>query len=146
MVTTPRRIPTFERYLSVWVALCMLLGITLGRFLPEWTARLRSLELGAGSKINVPIAILIWLMIYPMMLKIDFGSIAAGRPAAAGLLVTLVVNWLVKPFSMASARVALFPERVSARLSRRDWRASTPRASSFSPPRLARRWSSSGAI
>ncbi len=101
MATTRKRISTFERYLSVWVALCMLLGIGLGRFLPEWAARLRGLELGAGSKINVPIAILIWLMVYPMMLRIDLGSLARVGRQPAGLFITIVVNWLVKPFSMA---------------------------------------------
>jgi arsenite transporter len=96
-----KRINTFERYLSVWVALCMIAGVALGKIAPGVTSALRRLEFGAGSQINVPIALLIWLMIYPMMLKIDFGSILRVRQQPRGLLITIVVNWLLKPFSMA---------------------------------------------
>jgi ACR3 family arsenite transporter len=91
----------FERYLSLWVAACMVLGVALGKTLPGAVGGLRDLEFGAGSQINVPIAILIWLMIYPMMLKIDFASIRDVGRRPRGLVVTLVVNWVVKPFSMA---------------------------------------------
>jgi ACR3 family arsenite transporter len=91
----------FERYLSLWVAACMGLGVALGKFLPGGVGVIRGLEFGEGSHINVPIAVLIWLMIYPMMLKIDFRSISGVGRRPTGLLVTLVVNWLVKPFSMA---------------------------------------------
>jgi ACR3 family arsenite transporter len=91
----------FERYLSLWVAACMALGILVGKLFPAFVAWLRSMELGQGSQINVPIAVLIWLMIYPMMLKIDFASIRGVGRRPAGLFVTLFVNWLVKPFSMA---------------------------------------------
>jgi len=91
----------FERYLSVWVALCMVLGVALGRFLPEAVGVLRGLEFGEGSQINIPIAVLIWLMIYPMMLRVDFASIRNVGRRPRGLVITLVVNWLVKPFSMA---------------------------------------------
>jgi arsenite transporter len=97
----PKRLAFFERYLTAWVGLCMLLGIALGKLLPGFVEDVRSLEFGAGSQINVPIAILIWLMIYPMMLKIDFASILGVRRRPGGILVTLFVNWLVKPFSMA---------------------------------------------
>ena len=96
-----KRMNVFERYLSLWVVLCMGLGIVIGRAFPALTGTLRSLEFGQGSQINIPIAILIWLMIYPMMLKIDFASIRNVGKKPAGLLVTLVINWLVKPFSMA---------------------------------------------
>ncbi len=92
---------TFERYLSLWVAASMGAGLLLGRALPGLTAGLRGLEFSEGSHINVPIAALIWLMIYPMMLKIDLGSIRSVGRRPRGLLVTLFVNWLVKPFSMA---------------------------------------------
>ena len=100
-VNAPRRLVFFERYLSVWVALCMVLGVLLGKLLPGFVAQLRSLEFGQGSRINLPIAVLIWLMIYPMMLKIDFASLAGVRRRPGGILITLIVNWLVKPFSMA---------------------------------------------
>ncbi len=96
-----KRLNPFERYLTLWVALCMVAGVLLGRFLPGVTRALRGLELGRDSQINLPIAVLIWLMIYPMMLKIDFSSILGVRKRPAGVLVTLFVNWLVKPFSMA---------------------------------------------
>jgi ACR3 family arsenite transporter len=91
----------FERYLTLWVALCMGAGIFLGKAFPDAVNAMRSLEFGKGSQINIPIAVLIWLMIYPMMLKVDFGSILRVGRKPKGLLVTLVVNWLVKPFSMA---------------------------------------------
>jgi ACR3 family arsenite transporter len=100
-VAAPKRLALFERYLSVWVAACMLLGVLIGKLLPGFVAGVRRLEFGQGSQINLPIAILIWLMIYPMMLKIDFASIAGVRRRPGGILVTLFVNWLVKPFSMA---------------------------------------------
>lgn len=96
-----KRINIFERYLSLWVALCMIVGVIAGRMLPAAVRGLQGLEFGSGSHINVPIAILIWLMIYPMMLKIDLGSIVRVGRRPAGLLITVVVNWLVKPFSMA---------------------------------------------
>lgn len=101
VTTAPKRLNVFERYLTVWVALCMVAGVLLGTFAPGVTATLRGLEFGRGSQINLPIAVLIWLMIYPMMLKIDFSSIAGVRKRPGGILITLFVNWLVKPFSMA---------------------------------------------
>ncbi len=91
----------FERYLSLWVAACMVLGVAIGKLAPGLVAAVRGMEFGSGSQINIPIAILIWLMIYPMMLRIDFASIKGVGRRPAGLAVTLVVNWLVKPFSMA---------------------------------------------
>lgn len=100
-IDQPKRLDFFERYLSLWVALCMVLGILLGKYLPEITDSLRKMEFGQNSHINLPIAILIWLMIYPMMLKIDFASIVGVRKRPRGILITLLVNWLIKPFSMA---------------------------------------------
>jgi ACR3 family arsenite transporter len=97
----PKRLAFFERYLTVWVFLCMLVGLALGKFAPQAVATLSRLEFGRGTQVNVPIAILIWLMIYPMMLKIDFGSLLRVGRRPTGLFVTLFVNWLVKPFSMA---------------------------------------------
>ena len=95
------RMNVFERYLSLWVAACMVLGVALGKLAPGLVGAMRNMEFGTGSHINIPIAILIWLMIYPMMLKIDFASIRGVGKRPGGLAVTLVVNWLVKPFSMA---------------------------------------------
>ena len=96
----PKRLNFFERYLTVWVGLCMIVGVILGRNFPAASDSLRSLEFGAGSQINIPIAVLIWLMIVPMMMKIDFSSLAGVTRRPKGLLITLFVNWLVKPFSM----------------------------------------------
>jgi ACR3 family arsenite transporter len=79
----------------------MIAGIVLGKLLPGAVRALQRLEFGTGSQINVPIAILIWLMIYPMMLEIDFASIVNAGRRPKGLVITIIVNWLVKPFSMA---------------------------------------------
>ncbi|MEX2043826.1 MAG: ACR3 family arsenite efflux transporter [Opitutus sp.] len=97
----PKRLDFFERYLTLWVFACMLVGVALGKLFPGAVASLSGLEFGKGSHVNIPIAVLIWLMIYPMMLKIDFGGIKGVFARPKGLLVTLFVNWLVKPFSMA---------------------------------------------
>ncbi|HLB38676.1 MAG TPA: ACR3 family arsenite efflux transporter [Gemmatimonadales bacterium] len=101
MTPVAKSMGVFERYLSVWVAVSMVLGVGIGELFPEFTGLLRGMEFAEGSHINIPIAVLIWLMIYPMMLKIDFGSIKNVGTRPAGLFVTLFVNWLVKPFSMA---------------------------------------------
>jgi ACR3 family arsenite transporter len=103
-----KRLNVFERYLSLWVAVCMGAGVALGKLLPGFTGAIRRLEIGEGSRINLAIAILIWLMVYPMMLKVDFGSIVAVRQRPRGILVTLFVNWLVKPFSMAAIGYLFF--------------------------------------
>ena len=97
----PKRLAFFERYLTVWVLLCMVVGVAFGKVLPDVTASLSKLEFGRGSQVNVPIGVLLWLMIYPMMLKVDFGAIGGIARRPKGLGVTLFVNWLVKPFSMA---------------------------------------------
>ena len=91
----------FERYLSLWVAVCMLVGVLLGKLLPAAIDSLRRMEFSSESQINVPIAILLWLMIIPMMMKVDIASIREVGRRPKGLLVTLFVNWIVKPFSMA---------------------------------------------
>ena len=96
-----KRLNLFERYLSLWVGICMLTGVLIGKSIPGITDQLRSTEFGAASQINIPIAVLIWLMIIPMMMKVDFASICNVGKRPRGLLVTLSVNWLVKPFSMA---------------------------------------------
>jgi ACR3 family arsenite transporter len=97
----PKRLNFFERYLTLWVAACMAVGIVAGKLQPGVIGALREIEFGQGSQINLPIAVLIWLMIYPMMLKIDFTSILGVRKRPRGVLITLFVNCLVKPFSMA---------------------------------------------
>lgn len=96
-----KRLAFFERYLTLWVALCMMTGLIIGKVLPSAVQRLRGLEFAPGSQINVPIAVLIWLMITPMMMKVDFGAVRNVGRKPAGLAVTLLVNWLIKPFSMA---------------------------------------------
>jgi arsenite transporter len=99
--STTKRLNVFERYLTLWVGLCMLAGLAVGKWMPASVSLLRSLEFGRGSQVNIPIAVLIWLMIIPMMMKVDFASIRNVGERPRGLLVTLFVNWLVKPFSMA---------------------------------------------
>jgi ACR3 family arsenite transporter len=96
-----KRLNFFERYLSLWVLVCMVVGVALGKLWPGLVGTLSKLEFGEGSQVNVPIAVLIWLMIFPMMLKVDFGSIGGIARRPKGLLITLFVNWLVKPFGMA---------------------------------------------
>jgi ACR3 family arsenite transporter len=87
----------FAKYLSFWVALCIALGVAVGFFLPGVPAFLGRFEY---AKVSIPVAILIWLMIYPMMLKVDFTSIKNAGRRPKGLVITLVVNWLIKPFTM----------------------------------------------
>jgi len=100
-IAREKRLNPFERFLSLWVGLCMVVGMLLGKALPGFIDAMRRLEFGEGSQINVPIAVLIWLMITPMMMKVDFAAIRNVGRRPRGLLVTLFVNWLVKPFSMA---------------------------------------------
>ncbi len=115
-----KRLNYFERYLTVWVGLCMLVGVLVGKALPEAIDQLRKLEFGAGSQINIPIAVLIWLMIVPMMMKVDFASIRNVGRKPRGLIVTLFVNWLVKPFSMAFIAWIFFRFLFSAWISAQD--------------------------
>lgn len=90
-------ISTFQRYLSLWVLICMVAGILIGRFMPAVPKFLGKMEI---ARISIPIAILIWVMIYPMMLKVDFQSVKQVSKNPKGLIVTWVVNWLIKPFTM----------------------------------------------
>ena len=90
--------PFFERYLSLWVALCIIAGIILGRWAPGMFESLGSMEV---ARVNLPVAVLIWLMILPMLLKIDFHSLVEVKQHWKGVGVTLFINWAVKPFSMA---------------------------------------------
>uniref|UniRef100_UPI0035AF1835 arsenic resistance protein n=1 Tax=Niveibacterium sp. TaxID=2017444 RepID=UPI0035AF1835 len=88
----------FERYLTVWVFLCIVAGITLGQLFPPAFHAIGALEV---AKVNLPVGLLIWVMIIPMLVKVDFGALHEVRQHVRGIAVTLIVNWLVKPFSMA---------------------------------------------
>ena len=88
----------FERYLSLWVGLCIAAGVVLGNTIPGVFAQVAALEL---AHVNLVVAVLIWLMIYPMMIQIDFASLKDVGKKPKGLLLTLTVNWLIKPFTMA---------------------------------------------
>ena len=88
----------FERYLTIWVGLCIVFGVLLGHFLPEIFNLIAQFE---WAHVNIVVAVLIWLMIYPMMVKVDFSSIKDVAKNPKGLILTLIINWLIKPFSMA---------------------------------------------
>ena len=94
----PAPMSVFERYLTVWVLLCIVVGIALGQFLPSVFQAVGRMEI---AKVNLPVGLLIWVMVIPMLVKVDFGALGEVRKHARGIGVTLVVNWLVKPFSMA---------------------------------------------
>jgi len=87
----------FERYLTVWVFLCIVVGIVLGQLLPELFQSIGRMEI---AKVNLPVGVLIWIMIIPMLMKVDFSALHEVRQHVRGIGVTLFVNWLVKPFSM----------------------------------------------
>ncbi|MEE4659643.1 MAG: arsenical-resistance protein, partial [Halieaceae bacterium] len=89
----------FERYLSLWVGLCIIAGVMLGNAAPGLFQFAASLEV---ARVNLPVAVFIWLMIYPMMVQVDFSSIRDVGRRPRGLALTLVVNWLIKPFTMAA--------------------------------------------
>lgn len=88
----------FERYLTFWVALCIVAGVALGQLLPGFFQGVAALEV---AKVNLPVGVLVWVMIIPMLLKIDFGALGQVKAHARGIGVTLFINWAVKPFSMA---------------------------------------------
>ena len=88
----------FERYLTVWVGLCIIAGVLLGQFLPGVFHAIAGLEI---AKVNIPVGVLVWVMIIPMLLKIDFGALHQVKAHSRGIAVTLFINWGVKPFSMA---------------------------------------------
>ncbi|WP_424927802.1 ACR3 family arsenite efflux transporter [Amaricoccus tamworthensis] len=95
----------FERWLSLWVALAIGAGLLLGNLMPGLFGALASLEV---ASVNLPVAVLIWAMVYPMMVGVDFGSLRHIGDKPKGLIVTLIVNWLVKPFTMAALGVLFF--------------------------------------
>lgn len=98
-------INVFQKYLTIWVLLCMAEGILIGRFLPQIPAFLNRFEY---ARVSIPMAILIWLMIYPMMMKVDFQSIRNVGKNPKGLFVTWITNWLIKPFSMYAIACLFF--------------------------------------
>lgn len=95
----------FERYLTVWVLLCMAAGVVIGVYLPGIPDFLSKFEY---ARVSIPVAILIWLMIYPMMLKVDFHSIVRVKDNPRGLIITWVTNWLIKPFTMYAIALLFF--------------------------------------
>ena len=98
IVCEENKLGLFERYLTFWVLFCIVVGVIVGRAFPAGVSFLSAMEV---SGVNIPVAVLIWLMIYPMMVQIDFSSIVRVGKKPKGLIVTLVVNWLIKPFTMA---------------------------------------------
>lgn len=88
----------FERYLTIWVFLCIVIGIALGKFLPGAFQTIGALSV---AQVNLPVGFLIWVIIIPMLVKVDFGALGQIRRHVKGIGVTLFVNWLIKPFSMA---------------------------------------------
>ena len=88
----------FERYLTLWVGLCIVVGIALGEAFPQVMQVIGGIEI---ARVNLPVGLLIWVMIIPMLIRVDFGALGQLRTYGRGIGVTLFVNWLVKPFSMA---------------------------------------------
>ena len=101
----------FERYLSIWVALCIIVGIILGRVAGDSIEPISQLTF---HSINIPVAVLVWLMIFPMMAQIDFSSLSSVKRNKSGLSLTVVINWLIKPFTMAFFAWLFFSKLYSA--------------------------------
>jgi ACR3 family arsenite transporter len=108
---------TFERWLSLWVALALLAGLVLGNLVPGLFSALAALEV---ASVNLPVAVLIWAMVYPMMVGVDFGAIRRVGEEPRGLLLTLAVNWLVQPFTMAALGVLFFEHVFASFISPED--------------------------
>ncbi|MBN1597875.1 MAG: ACR3 family arsenite efflux transporter [Bacteroidales bacterium] len=111
MGNNKKRIGSFEKYLTLWVALCIISGIVIGHFTGDRIVILSNFEI---YKVNIPVAILIWLMIYPMMLQVDFSSIKNVGKRPKGLILTIIVNWLIKPFTMTFFAWIFFSKLYSA--------------------------------
>jgi arsenite transporter len=107
----------FEKYLSIWVILCIIVGILVGRIAGDGINFLSTLEI---ATVNIPVAILVWLMIYPMMVQIDFSSIKNVSKNLKGLWLTVIVNWLIKPFTMAFFAWVFFDKLYQAWISPED--------------------------
>lgn len=101
----PSGISFFERYLTLWVAICMVIGVLIGVYLPGIPNFLSKFE---KANVSIPVAILIWLMIYPMMLKVDFRSVKKVGENPKGLIITWIANWLIKPFTMYGLAIFFF--------------------------------------
>nr|WP_303917472.1 ACR3 family arsenite efflux transporter [Draconibacterium sediminis] len=114
MGNNKKQIGFFEKYLSLWVAICIAVGIGIGHFAGDSIQVLSNMEI---YKVNIPVAILVWMMIYPMMLQVDFSSIKNVGKRPKGLILTLVVNWLIKPFTMAFFAWIFFSKLYSAFIS-----------------------------
>ena len=141
MKSGEKGINTFQRYLSVWVLLCMAVGVSIGHFIPVVPAVLDKLQV---SGISIPIAVLIWVMIYPMMMKVDFQSVRQIGKNPKGLFVTWIVNWLIKPFTMYGI-AWLFIFVIFRLLFHLSLRPSTSPEQCFWGQPHVRRWSLSGA-
>ena len=110
-MSDPAPMSAFERYLSLWVALCIAAGLLLGSVMPGAFAMLAALEV---ASVNIVVAVLIWAMVYPMMVAVDFAAVARIHERPKGLIVTVVVNWLIKPFTMAALGVLFFEHLFAA--------------------------------
>ena len=96
----------FERYLSIWVGICILIGVSVGNTFPSIFHLIAKLEY---AHVNLVVALFIWVMIYPMMIQIDFAAVKDVGKRPKGLVLTLVINWLIKPFFNGAVRVAILP-------------------------------------
>ena len=114
MLKQKKQLGLFEKYLTLWVALCIAFGIIVGNFAGDSVQFLSRLEF---FSVNIPVAVLVWLMIYPMMLQVDFSSIKNVGKRPKGLILTLVINWLIKPFTMAFFAWIFFSKIYSAIIS-----------------------------
>ena len=130
----------FEKYVSVWVALSIVSGITIGRLLPIVPTVLKQAEV---AHVSIPVAILIWLMIYPMMLRVDLSSLKNVGKRPKGLILTLAVNWAIKPFAMAGIVLCSSSCSFEGSFHNRSRPSTTPEPS-CSEWLCARRWCSCG--
>jgi len=111
MSETKKSMAFFERYLSIWVALCIIIGVLIGRYAGDSIEVISDLTF---HSINIPVAVLVWLMIFPMMAQIDFSSLGSVRNNQSGLRLTVIINWLIKPFTMAFFAWLFFTKLYSA--------------------------------
>lgn len=95
----------FEKYLTLWVTICIIVGVLIGKFIPSIPSTLSKFEY---NSVSIPVAILIWLMIYPMMLKIDFSSVVSAVKKPKGVILTCIINWIIKPFTMYAIAALFF--------------------------------------